>query len=53
MQLPYVLNEIMLQLGVPMGVLYVPVGLQESLNTVRVSGWLHTATNIVVEELQV
>ena len=53
MQLPYVLNEIMLQLGVAMGVLNFPVGFQESLNAVRVSRWLHTATNIVIEELQV
>ena len=51
-QLPVLLNEILLKLVVGVAVLNLPVGLKECLNAIWVSNWLHTATDIVVVELQ-
>lgn len=53
MPLPMVLNEILLKLIVGVCVFNLPVCLNQCLYAVKVSSWLHMATNIVLEELQV
>ena len=53
MPLPMVLNEILLELMVGVCIFNLLVCLKECLYAVKVSSWLHTATNIVIEELQV
>ena len=53
MQLPVVVNEILLKLGVRCRVFNRPVRLKKCFDTIWISSWLHTATNIVKEELEV
>ena len=48
-----VLHEILLILKVGVCIFNLLVGLKKSFNAVRVSSWFHTATHIIVEELQV
>lgn len=52
MALPKVLNKILLKLAVDGDVLNLPVCLKECLNAIWIFSWLHTATDIIVEELQ-
>ena len=48
-----VLNEILLKLKVGVCIFNLLVGMNKSSNAVRVSNWFHTATRIIIEELQV
>ena len=53
MPLPMVHNEILLEMMMGVCIFNLPVCLKECLYAVRVSSWLHMATDIVVEELKV
>ena len=53
MQLPTVLNEIIMKLDMRGTVFDLLVGLNKCLDAVGISCWFHTATNIVIEQLQV
>lgn len=52
-QLPVVVNEILLKLLVRARGFNLMVGLKKCLDAIWISSWLHMATNIVKEELQV
>jgi hypothetical protein len=53
MPLPVVFDEIIMKLCVSGIVLDVPIGLKKCLDSIGVSCWFNTATNIVIEKLQV
>ena len=48
MHLPLVLNDILMELMVGVCVFNLSVCLKKCLYTIRVSNWLHTATDIVL-----
>jgi hypothetical protein len=53
MQLPVLLNEIVLKLSMRARVFNLPLRLKKCLDTIWISYWLNNTTNIVVEESQV
>jgi hypothetical protein len=48
-----VFNEIITKLSVSGIVLDVPAGLKECLDSIGISCWFNTTTNIVIEKLQI
>jgi hypothetical protein len=53
MQLPMVLDQIIEELVMSVGIFNFPMCLKKSLKVIEVSLRLHSGTNIVVETLQV
>jgi hypothetical protein len=53
MTTPMMLNKIFLELTMGASVLNVPKCFKKCLDSIRISRWLHTGTNIIKEELQI
>lgn len=53
LQLSMVLNEIITELGMSGTFLDLSIGLKKGFDAAGISRWFHTATSIVIEELQV